>query len=205
MTLPKHLSKLHSLCISLAESLDKSLARLFSPLEILLIGCLVIGLVLSTPKFKPNYNIPAPIVQILSNSERKIFIPLDSRVKECKNDLDCSVMAQALVYEARSESEIGQVAIAHVILNRVKSHKWSDSVAGVVYAPRQFSYTMSKQENVPSKKDWRKSYLLAWEVLNGMVESPVGDADHYHAKYVKPKWASKLEYVATIGEHKFYK
>jgi len=205
MTLPKYHSKLHSMCISLAESLDKSLARLFSPLEILLIGCLVTGLIISTPKFKPNYNIQAHPIQILSNSERKLFIPLDSRVKECKNDPDCKIIAEALTYEARSESEIGQVAIAHVILNRVKSHKWSDSVAGVVYEPWQFSYTMSKQENVPSKKDWRKSYLLAWEVLNGMVESPVGDADHYHAKYVNPRWASKLEYVATIGEHKFYK
>lgn len=194
------------MCTSLLDTLDKCISRWLSPLEIILIGSLIIACIM----FKTNttqypVNITPPSHQILSERERKLFIPLDERVKQCKSSKDCRIIAEALVMEARSESEKGAVAVAHVILNRVKASRWADNVKDVIYQRKQFSYTEAKQQNIPSEKDWRRAYLLSWEVLEGLVDSPVGDADHYHAKYVNPRWASKLDYVVTIGEHHFYK
>jgi uncharacterized membrane protein YsdA (DUF1294 family) len=66
---------------------------------------------------------------------------------------------------------------------------------------------MKKQRNKPSKKDWKAGYLLAFEVMNGMMESPVGDATFYHKVNMKkfPKWASHYEVVAVMDTHIFYR
>ena len=192
-------------CKSVLDALDEKLSRLLSPLEIILVGLLLIGcIVFKTNDTQYPVNVTSSY-EILSERERKLFIPLDMRVELCKSSPECSIMAEALVYESRSESEKGAVAVAHVILNRMNSHRWGDSVKDVVYQRHQFSYTEAEQQNTPSEKDWRRAYLLSWEVLEGLVASPVGNADHYHATYVKPNWAKEMEYVSTIDSHKFYK
>lgn len=145
--------------------------------------------------------------RFLTTDERKWFVSMKERIRWCKIRRDCKVLAEAIVYEARSESELGKAAVAHVILSRVNNEKWGDSIPEVVYQNKQFSYTNRGQEqkNVPRQKDWDSAYSIAYEVLNGMLMSPVGDATHYHTSYVRPKWAKKLKYVATIENHIFYR
>jgi spore germination cell wall hydrolase CwlJ-like protein len=118
-------------------------------------------------------------------------------------------MASALVYEARSESYEGAVAVAYVILTRKESKKWGNTISEVISAKKrgvcQFSYRCKKQTNKPRKQDWDRAYVISYDVLNKLVDNPVGKADHYHTVKVNPRWNTKMQYVATIDNHKFYR
>lgn len=124
--------------------------------------------------------------------------------------LEC--LAQAIWYEAASESEAGQRAVAQVVLNRVAHPGWPASVCGVVYqgAERrtgcQFSFTcdgsMARQAGGAS---WTRAQTIAAQALTGKVYEPVGHATHYHTLWVNPYWARTLDHVGTIGAHRFYR
>jgi spore germination cell wall hydrolase CwlJ-like protein len=125
--------------------------------------------------------------------------------------LDC--LAQAIYYEARSESEAGQRAVAQVVLNRVRHPAWPNSVCGVVYqGPMragggcQFTFTCDGSLRfAPRGDDWVRARRLASEALSGFVYEPVGLATFYHANYVMPAWAPRLLKTAVIGAHLFYR
>jgi spore germination cell wall hydrolase CwlJ-like protein len=125
--------------------------------------------------------------------------------------LDC--LAQAIYYEARSESEAGQRAVAQVVLNRVRHPAWPNSVCGVVYqGPMragggcQFTFTCDGSLRfAPRGGDWVRARRLAGEALGGFVYEPVGLATFYHANYVMPGWAPRLLKTAVIGAHLFYR
>lgn len=121
-------------------------------------------------------------------------------------------LAQAIYYEARSEPRVGQLAVADVVLNRVASRIYPNSICEVVFQGSerrtgcQFSFTCdgSMQARL-NKRKWREAQDLAGAVLAG-VRAPVSrNATHYHADYVWPHWADNLTPTATIGVHKFYK
>lgn len=123
-----------------------------------------------------------------------------------------SCLAQAIWYEAASESEAGQRAVAQVVLNRVKHPSWPNSVCGVVYqgANRstgcQFTFTCdgSLRRNA-SGRSWDQAKAIADQALSGSVYEPIGYATHYHTLWVNPYWASRLDHVGTIGAHRFYR
>ena len=121
-------------------------------------------------------------------------------------------LAQAIYYEARSEPRIGQLAVADVVLNRVSSRVYPNTICEVVYQGSerrtgcQFSFTCDGSMHARlSKRKWKESEDLAGAILAG-IRAPVSrDATHYHANYVHPHWADSLTPTATIGTHKFYK
>ena len=121
-------------------------------------------------------------------------------------------LAQAIYYEARSEPRVGQLAVADVVLNRVRSPLYPDSICGVVFQGSerrtgcQFSFTCdgAMQARLNQRK-WKASEDLAGAVLAGLRAPISRNATHYHANYVDPYWASSLTPTATIGTHKFYK
>jgi spore germination cell wall hydrolase CwlJ-like protein len=125
--------------------------------------------------------------------------------------LDC--LAQAVYYEARSESEDGQRAVAQVVLNRVRHPAYPNSVCGVVYqGPQragggcQFTFTCDGSlAATPGGPAWAQARRIAAEALSGMVYAPVGNATHYHTQQVVPTWAFRLAKVAVIGAHSFYR
>lgn len=125
--------------------------------------------------------------------------------------LDC--LAQAIYYEARSETEAGQRAVAQVVLNRVRHPSYPASVCGVVYqGPMragggcQFSFTCDGSlATRPSGFGWLRARDLAAEALAGRVYAPVGLATHYHTSAVFPHWAPQLIKSALIGAHIFYR
>ncbi|HEX5183521.1 MAG TPA: cell wall hydrolase [Allosphingosinicella sp.] len=125
--------------------------------------------------------------------------------------LDC--LARAVYYEARSESEDGQRAVAQVVLNRVRHPAFPNSVCGVVYqGPQragggcQFTFTCDGSLAVaPSGPAWAEARRIAAAALAGQVYAPVGDATHYHTQQVVPAWAFRLAKVAVIGAHSFYR
>ena len=125
--------------------------------------------------------------------------------------LDC--LAEAIYYEARSESEGGQRAVAQVVLNRVRHPAYPGSVCGVVYqGPMkagggcQFSFTCDGAlARRPVEPGWSRARGIAAEALGGAVYRPVGLSTHYHASSVLPHWAPSLAKTAMIGSHIFYR
>jgi spore germination cell wall hydrolase CwlJ-like protein len=122
-------------------------------------------------------------------------------------------LAEAVYFEARSEPEEGQAAVAQVVLNRVKSGLYPSSVCGVVYQNRnrrfacQFSFACEgKALRVTEPDAWQTAVRIAREVTFGQTyNAEVGGATHYHANYVRPFWAKRLKKMDVIGRHVFYK
>ncbi|HVL71274.1 MAG TPA: cell wall hydrolase [Beijerinckiaceae bacterium] len=122
-------------------------------------------------------------------------------------------LAEAVYFEARSEPEEGQAAVAQVVLNRVKSGLYPSSICGVVYQNRhrylacQFTFACEgKSLRITDSESWRTATRVASEVLEGRTYlAEVGGATHYHADYVRPRWAKRLKRMDVIGRHIFYK
>ncbi|EKF41685.1 cell wall hydrolase [Nitratireductor indicus] len=132
-------------------------------------------------------------------------------------------LAAAIYFEARSEPISGQWAVAMVILNRVQSRGYPPSVCGVVFQNArwrnrcQFSFACTGISLIPKEKK-------AWKVAQGIANSipacapdcdsdplpdekdilAVSGATHYHATYVKPRWARQMRNVGRIGSHIFF-
>ena len=124
--------------------------------------------------------------------------------------LDC--LAKAVYYEAASESEGGQRAVAQVVLNRVSHPAYPRTVCGVVYQGSQrrtgcqFTFTCDGSlGRKPSATHWARALSVARRALSGEVYAPVGLATHYHTTWVNPYWAPSLAHIGTIGAHRFYR
>ena len=122
-------------------------------------------------------------------------------------------LATAIYFEARSEPEEGQAAVAQVVLNRVSSGLYPTSVCGVVFQNQQrrnacqFSFACEGHAlHITEPEAWASAVRVAREVTDGTAYvSDVGGATHYHANYVRPTWASRLHKMDVIGRHVFYK
>ena len=122
-------------------------------------------------------------------------------------------LAEAVYFEARSESAEGQAAVAQVVLNRVKSGLYPTSICGVVYQNRhrhlacQFTFACEgKALRIGESESWEQAKRVASAVLEGKTYlADVGSATHYHANYVRPYWARRLKKMDVIGRHIFYK
>jgi hypothetical protein len=120
-------------------------------------------------------------------------------------------LTEAIYYEAGSETEDGQRAVAQVVLNRVRHAAFPNSVCGVVYQGSerttgcQFTFTCDGSlARVPSASGWRQAAEVARSALDGEVFASVGHATHYHAAWMLPYWASSVAMVGRIGGHIFY-
>ncbi len=121
-------------------------------------------------------------------------------------------LATAIYFEARSESEDGQLAVARVILNRVKDPEYPKTICGVVYqgAERhnscQFSFACDGRVDQPkTRQAWAKAQRVASRAMAGQNDiAIVSTATHYHADYVQPSWANAMKRLIKIGRHIFY-
>lgn len=121
-------------------------------------------------------------------------------------------LTQAIYYEAASESDDGQRAVAQVVLNRVTHPQYPHTVCGVVFQGSwrktgcQFSFTCDGSlARQPSLAGWARARRIAADALAGYVYRPVGLATHYHTIWVNPYWAPTLTQVTVIGAHRFYR
>lgn len=121
-------------------------------------------------------------------------------------------MTQAIYYEAASESDAGQRAVAQVVLNRVAHPAWPSTVCGVVFQGSsrstgcQFSFTCDGSlARRPSRGGWERAGRIARQSLAGSVYAPVGLSTHYHTLAVSPYWAPSLSRTTVIGAHVFYR
>ena len=128
-----------------------------------------------------------------------------------KTQQEC--LARGIYFEARGESELGQAGVAQVILNRVRNPAYPATICGVVYQNKtwrnrcQFSFACDGiRDRVHFGRAWNTAQKVATAVSNGTIWlQDVGDATHYHANYVRPRWARKMKKTDRIGRHIFYR
>jgi spore germination cell wall hydrolase CwlJ-like protein len=135
--------------------------------------------------------------------------------KNARSAGEAKCLATAIYFEARSEPERGRIAVAQVVLNRLKNPAYPNTICGVVYQNKnkrnrcQFSFACDGiRDRINDKRSWAEAQALAKKVLNDdrlLYQADVGAATHYHATYVKPRWASKMKKMQKIGRHIFYK
>jgi len=147
----------------------------------------------------------SPPVALLEKSWR-------TRREQRRRVSEHTCLANAIYFEARSESEIGRLAVAQVILNRVKSPFYPDTICDVVYqnsAKRnacQFSFACDgKSDNPRRGRAWERAKTLASRVMagDGQVRA-IATATNYHADYVLPEWTGSMTRLIKIGRHIFY-
>ena len=151
-----------------------------------------------------------------------------------ENQPELYCLAQNIYFESKSEPLAGQYAVADVVLNRVQDTRFPNTICEVVregpikeswktrqhadlpdseriYHPIkhrcQFSwYCDGKADTIRDSDAWRMAQIIAYKIVHtdkmrGITEG----ATHYHADYVSPKWASKIQLVGSISTHIFYR
>jgi len=121
-------------------------------------------------------------------------------------------LARAIYFEARSESELGQLAVAKVIMNRTRDPNYPKTICGVVYQGSdrrnscQFSFACDGlPDEIKNKEAWNRSKRVAHKAMAGDQSiKAIAAATNYHADYVQPKWARSMKRLIKIGRHIFY-
>ena len=137
-----------------------------------------------------------------------IFVDNEENFKDISyaktsNTSDIQLMARAINGEARGEPYEGQVAVGAVILNRVKSSQFPNTIAGVIYQSGAFTAVADGQINVPIAEN-STVYKAAQDALNGW--DPTGGCTYYfNPDTATNKWIWSRPYVKTIGKHRFCK
>ena len=128
------------------------------------------------------------------------------------NSREQHCLAQAIYYEARGESEIGQIAVAEVVVNRARSRHYPDIFCDVVFEGSwrstgcQFTFTCDGSlRNKPRGIAWQQARSIATQVMMGVNRPITHDATHYHTDEVAPVWSASLVETTRIGSHIFYR
>ena len=141
-------------------------------------------------------------------------------ILETATALTC--LAQTIFWEGRSESNIAQIAISQVVMNRVNDHRFPDTVCGVVTEGIRYKWNNKLVENQcafsfycdgqkedtsfdPKAYEWAED--IAWGILEGdltFIDVTEG-ATQYHADYVSPAWADAFTKTVCIDTHCFYR
>ena len=112
---------------------------------------------------------------------------------------DLYLVAKCVHAEARGEPYVGQVAVAAVILNRVKDAAFPNTISGVVYQPWAFTAVNDGQINLEPNST---AYQAAQDALNGW-DPTYGCLYYYNPTTATSKWIFSRQTVVTIGKHVF--
>lgn len=151
------------------------------------------------------------ISHIIPLDENEILDAKEFLVQVDPKELDC--LQKNIYFEAGNQSLSGKEAVALVTLNRMRASNYPDTVCGVVYQRKQFSWTFLKKnhnpplDNILERRQWEASGEIALAALRGEAfATDIGNSTHYHATYVNPRWASstRMTRIAKVETHIFY-
>ena len=129
-------------------------------------------------------------------------------------------LALNVYHEAKNQSFIGQVAVAQVVMNRVKDNRYPNNICDVVKQGLTYKWNTSipirnkcqfswycdgKPDRPINKQAWFKAKQVASIVLDGSMVDFTEGSTHYHAHYVYPSWRKTKTKVARIDSHIFYR
>ena len=133
------------------------------------------------------------------------------------SELEC--LSRNIYFESLNQSVMGQMAVAHVTLNRVKLKRYPDSLCGVVTDSKkndkgevrknacQFSWYCDGKDDTPKNMSLYEDAVTVAKVSIQIFYTfcyITGGATHYHADYVTPSWAKTMQRVAKVDDHIFY-
>ena len=132
-------------------------------------------------------------------------------VEQARREIAC--LALNIYHEARGESALGKLAVAHVVMNRVADRRFPGTACAVIRQGGeqvrhrcQFSWWCDGRSDQPHHgRSWALTKSLARDVYWGYVQDPTDGALWYHADYVSPYWRTAFQQGPTIGRHIFYK
>lgn len=155
-----------------------------------------------------DFNIASPLERV--NPMPAPFHPEWLSPADLETATDC--MAQAIYYEANSEPFAGQLAVAQVILNRLRHPRFPKTVCGVIHQGSERTtgcqFTFACDGSLARKPDpagLQRARTVAQAALHGAVSAQAGQATHYHTIWIVPVWAAELRKVAIVSHHVFYR
>lgn len=130
-----------------------------------------------------------------------IYTSSSSSSSSANNSSNLNLLARLVYGEARGEPYTGQVAVAAVVLNRVKSSSFPNTVSGVIYQAGAFSVVSDGQINLTPNQT---AYNAARDALNGWDPS-YGSIYYFNPNTATSSWIWSRPHVITIGNHRFCK
>ena len=125
---------------------------------------------------------------------------------------DIDILARTIFGEARGESDLGKLAVAHVIMNRAKLYK--KEIGEACLLSIHFSCWNNGRDNDSNQlammmadegqASFAKCKVAALQAAHGLVRDPTDGATHYHTSSIEPAWAKGRHYT-SIGHHRFYR
>lgn len=128
-----------------------------------------------------------------------IFNSSGNSTSSSTSNSDLNLLARVVYGEARGESYTGQVAVAAVVLNRVKSSSFPNTISGVVYQSGAFTCVSDGQINLTPNET---AYNAARDALNGWDPS-YGAIYYFNPSTATNKWIWSRPHLVTIGKHRF--
>lgn len=117
------------------------------------------------------------------------------------SDSDVNLLARLIYGEARGESYVGQVAVGAVVMNRIKSSSFPNTMAGVIYQGYAFTAVADGQINLTPNETAKKA---AKDAMNGW-DPTYGAIYYYNPKTATSQWIFSRQTTVTIGNHVFAK
>ncbi len=152
-------------------------------------------------KFQRDYGLTADGI-VGARTEKALKITLTGKSSRSKNTVSSAnldLLAKCVYAEARGEPYTGQVAIAAVVLNRVKSSSFPNTVSGVIYQKNAFTCVSDGQINLTPNAS---AYSAAKDALNGW-DPTNGCLYYYNPATATSKWIWSLKVELKIGKHSF--
>ncbi len=140
-----------------------------------------------------------------------LILPAPARAQiDIVEEIDC--LALNIYFEARGESDLGKIAVGHVVLNRVADTRFPETVCAVVQQGGektlhrcQFSWWCDGRSDSPrNSQAWGQVKAVARKVYWGFSPDPTAGSLWYHAAHVSPSWGKALTRGPKIGQHLFY-
>lgn len=144
-------------------------------------------------------------VDFTNNGARSLRELVSQQSTNSTLSAEMKCLAGTVYFESKGESLKGQLAVARVVMGRAASSRFPNSICGVVYQRKQFSFIRGgKMPRIDkSGKHWRNAVAISKIAMNDAWKSPVEGALFFHARYVSPGW--RLKRMATIDNHIFYR
>jgi spore germination cell wall hydrolase CwlJ-like protein len=160
---------------------------------------------------RPSATAPAPLpaqsagVTAAAGARRSLDDLVAEHAGAESGDEAFQCLASAVYFESRGEPLAGQLAVAEVILNRVKSGRFRSTVCDVVKQPSQFSFVRRGVIPQPKRETaaWQRAVAIAHIAMNDLHDVTGEESLFFHATYVNPGWGRPR--IARIGNHIFYR
>lgn len=148
--------------------------------------------------YKTEKKSPKTKVAQLYNTKEELILS--------NKEFDC--LSRNIYWESMHEPLLGQMSVANVTYNRVLSGKWGNTFCDVVFAPKQFSWTIFKKirnAQPKNKRQWERAKHSATLFTRGVRVTNLDTSQFYYAEYIKkPSWAKRMTKQAHIGQHIFF-